>query len=39
MIADLDIDKKECLVAKGGLGGKGNAKNIGIREVQPGQLG
>lgn len=33
LIADLDEHNKECLAAKGGLGGKGNAKNIGIREV------
>lgn len=36
LIADLDEDSKECIVAKGGAGGKGNGKNIGIREVQSG---
>ncbi|CAD8078379.1 unnamed protein product [Paramecium sonneborni] len=39
LIGDLDENNKECLVAKGGSGGKGNARNIGIREVQLGQQG
>lgn len=39
LIADLEAHDKECIVARGGKGGKGNANNIGIREVQEGAKG
>jgi GTP-binding protein len=38
-IADLDREGKEIIVARGGLGSKGNAKNIGIKVVTPGGAG
>ena len=39
IISDLDFEGKEALVAKGGVGGKGNANNIGIKDPEPGGLG